>query len=45
MLASAEFDAMTMAGLALEAAALCLRGDSVARSIMLPAMLVDRCKL
>ena len=42
LLASAAFDAMSMAGLATEAAVRYLRGESVPRSIILPATLVDQ---
>ena len=42
ILASAAFDAMSMAGLAAEAAVRYLRGETVPRSMMLPAILVDQ---
>jgi len=42
MLASADFDAMNMAGLATECAIRHLRGEAVPREIMLPVRIVDR---
>ena len=42
ILASAAFDAMSMAGLAAEAAVRHLRGEIVPKSILLPATLVDQ---
>jgi len=45
ILASAAFDAMSMAGLAAEAAVRHLRGEILPKSILLPATLVDKYNL